>query len=255
MIIFDYNISITHTHIIYILYLGLFIALATIIIGIFVSFWVAKYIRANISEYGVFFDKHTKASQKLLDVYGDCELKNIYVVRSPLPAIANVLLNIRSLYAFDKYMSENPDARPYHSALLCEIIPNKKTPFIKKFIMIEKDWCVFVRDNFAMDKNDELMKIKLTTELTINSLLENTIKRVGERKFFNWTIFKTNCNIFTKDLLTTLNCYTPKLRKFICNYHAVKNFISPTDFIAHAVSCLQICRNTYEKGIYDILFS
>ena len=110
------------------------------------------------------------------------------------------------------------------------------------------------RDNFIIDHSWDTLALTPDNNLTLNELLEQTKRRIGAKKFFNWNVFKHNCNLFTKELLITLGIYNQTLRKFICRYRIVNKFACPDDFMVHVFNCLQMMINIGEHYLFDTLW-
>jgi hypothetical protein len=90
--------------------------------------------------------------------------------------------------------------------------------------------------------------IKLSkSDFTINSLLKETQNRIGEKKFFNWSIYKNNCSVFIKELLITLGLYNKSNIKFISQKKFVKHvkFSSLTLHIINILCTLNNIANNY----------
>ena len=72
-------------------------------------------------------------------------------------------------------------------------------PFIEngKIILVEKNERINILKSPRNEKNTEQQEISsVPTNLTLNSLLENTRKRMGDEKFFTYDPVSNNCQDF-----------------------------------------------------------
>ena len=103
--------------------------------------------------------------------------------------------------------------------------------------MVEKNTCINISDKYKNYDNQDTMKIKSKNKkLTINLLLDKTKKRVGETKYFNWHIYKNNCQKFTEEILISLNKKNKKYMKFIYQNDFVNTYKS-SDLKLHILNC------------------
>jgi hypothetical protein len=88
-------------------------------------------------------------------------------------------------------------------------------------------------------------------KFTLNKILKVTQNRIGNYKFFNWNIYKNNCQKFTKEILITLNSYTKEYKEFIVKDKIIKERYDPSDCTFHLVNCFLIIMNFTEKYVLD----
>ena len=81
--------------------------------------------------------------------------------------------------------------------------------------------------------------------------MSKTQKRIGNNRYFNWNIYKNNCQEFTKEILITLNKNFKKYDKFIFSDKFIQKYYLPSDFTLHIINCVFIIINFIEKYIYD----
>ena len=164
-----------------------------------------KLLKRSLDDNNILFYKYNKKSQKILDLYGDHKLTKIYLVRHPFSKLISFLLNIITLYNYEKLITESQDNFPYHTLLVFEIILNNG---IKKWILLEKNNCINISDNFIIHNNQEIINVKVNQDklTTINDILKKTQNRIGNERFFNWHLYKNNCQEFTKEILIFTNC-------------------------------------------------
>ena len=252
--IHNLHININHVKYTFFAFIVIMFLFFSIVIFIIFSYCVLKLLKLNIDDHNFLFYKYNKKSQRILDLYGDCELTKIYLVRQSFSKLTTFILNIFTLYNYDKLIYESQCNFPYHISLVFEIkLPNNKN----KFLMLEKNNSINLCDNFSINNTQEMKMIKIKkNKYTINSILKITKDRVGIEKFFNWHIHKNNCTNFIKEILISINQYNKICKKFIFhdNIDKVVQTIIPTEFNLHIVnSCINI-KNKIEEYIYDSSF-
>ena len=252
---FNYNININDVinnvilpNIKYIIYVSVILVVVSFIIFIISSYFVFKVLKMGIDNTNILFYQYNKKSQKLLDTYGDHKLTKIYLVRQPFSKMVTFFLNVLTLYNYEKLINESPDNLPYHILLVCEI---KLGNGLRKLLLIEKNNNINICENFLINNLQDIKPIKLNNKkYTINSILKTTQKRVGNELFFNWNLYKNNCQEFTKEILKTIGNYNKTNKEYIFRDKLFK-LIIPSEFTLHIGNCLCVVGNIIEKYIYD----
>ena len=248
MNIFGYNIDynlITSRPFIITMFL---ICIVLFIFFVIFSYIIIKILQIGIENNNIFFYQYNKKCQRIIDEYGDYKINKIYLIRQPLGKMANIAFNILSFFNYNKYLSESPDKAPYHPALIFEI---KKDNHIK-FLLLEKNNCINICESFLINKSYEFKSINIAkNKYTFKKVLKTTQKRIGNHKYFNWDIYKNNCQEFTKEILVTLNKYTDQYDDFIFSDTILKKYYPYSDFRLHILNCLFIIMNFFEKYILD----
>lgn len=235
----------------YIKYIIIFLIIfsfVSIILFIIISYFILKFLKLNIDDNNILFYQYNKKSKKLLDLYGEHKLTKIYLVRQPFSKTITFLLNIATLYNYEKLINESRDNFPYHTLLVFEI---ELENGIKKLLLLEKNNCINISENFLINKTQEIKELNIKHKnYTINHILNTTQERLGNNKFFNWHFYKNNCQEFIKEILKTLGKYNRRNKKFIFHDKIVK-FIFPSEFTLHIGNCVCVIYNILEKYIYD----
>ena len=256
--LFDYNINLKtaiETNIQYIQRnLNYFIAFAFLIffvsltLFILISYFVLKWFKKNIEDSNVLFYQYNKKSQKILDLYGDYKLTKAYLVRHPFSKFISLMLNVVSFYNYEKLIHESQENFPYHSLIIFEIkLPNN----MRKMLLLEKNNCINLCDNFIIHNSQDVKQLKIQKEKhTLNTVLLNTQSRIGSKKFFNWHLYTNNCQEFIKEILITLNAYNTKNKLFIFQDKLMKIMV-PSDFMLHVGNSLCVFYNIFEKYVFN----
>ena len=248
MILIDYNIDFSFISSRPFIITIILLFVICFVVFVICSYFVLKFLKKSIEYNNVFFYQYNKKCQGIIDKYGDCKINKIYLVRQPFGKLLNLFCNILTLFNYNKYISESEDNSPYHQSLIFEI-KNENTI---KFLLLEKNNCINICETFLINKTYDFKKVPISKKnITLNKILKVTQKRIGNYKFFNWNIYKNNCQQFTKEILITLNSYTKEYKDFIVKDKIIKERYNPSDFTLHLVNCFLIIMNFTEKYVLD----
>jgi len=248
-----YNINLNETinyfSLHYVKYITIFLLLffvVSMLLFIIISYFILKFLKLGLDNNNILFYHYNKKSKKLLDLYGDYKLTNIYLVRQPFSKF--ITLNVFTLYNYEKLINESQDNFPYHTLIIFEI---KLKNGMKKMLLLEKNNCINISENFFINNTQEIKQLKIKKRnLTINCILNETQIRVGNEKYFNWHLYKNNCQEFTKEILKTIGKYNKTNKEYIFRDKLFK-IIIPSEFTLHIGNCLCVFYNIIEKYIYD----
>jgi hypothetical protein len=158
-------------------------------------------------------DRYNNKVTAMLKKYGDYEITNIEIVRTPIMSIIDKALNLVSFGKFDELKKKyNYDDMNHLYAIFTVNING-----IRKPILVEKNEVINVDDVMPIktDKTESLM-IGTNKGLTINSLLDNTLKAIGKDNFFIYDGFgNKNCQSFLRDILQSNGIYNDRIAKFV----------------------------------------
>jgi hypothetical protein len=241
------------------------------IVFVVCSYFLYKYLQVNIDNNYVYFYDYNDTIKQLLEKYGDYKINKVYLIREPVTKLVYYFIDILTFYRYkNQYMF------PYHTSLVCEInLPNN----IKKYIMIEKNNCININENYNINEKQDIKCIDLfrkksgpknrdkkrdkkrdanktdnQSKLTLNDILKMTQERIGNDKFFNWHIYKNNCQLFTKELLITLGHFTAENEFYIFQDELLKTvYFSETTI--HVLNCIINTYNVIQKYMRLYLYS
>jgi len=218
------------------------------VLFILFSYVIFKLLKIAIEDANIFFHQFNKKSQSILDKYGDYKVTRAYLVKDPLGKFTTLLLNSLTFFQYQKLINESKNNLLSHSSIIYEVeMPNNT----KKLLMLEKNNCINLCENFFINSKLDIKTIKLkNNNYTLNYILKTTCERVGNKNFFNWAIFKNNCHKFTKEILITMKKYNKTNKEYIYCNETLK-LIKFTDFTFHIANCFILIYNIYEKYIND----
>jgi len=251
-----YNISIKKSQIQFAILFALLFIILSFILFVVVSYFILKMLKSSIEQHCIFFNDYNKQTKKLLEKYGDKQITKVYLVRQPLSKLVELLLNIFSGYKYNKFINQCCDNFPYHSVLIFELKIEKNQ---RKLLKVDKDGFINISDNFLLYNSQEIKVLSLhkgkdkerdRDKYTLNSILNDTQKRMGIQDFFNWNLKKSNCQTFTKELLVTMNKYDEKNKDFIFRDKLIK-ILPLSDFTIHIGYTLCLVKHLFFKYILD----
>ena len=196
--------------------LGIFII--SIVIFIVIAFFIAwlsyiciKYLKLKICGSLNNITEYNDNSKHVLDAFGDCRIKRIYLIRAPIHTTIDLLFNLLSLYHWNKH---KPPVT-HHIFLLFEV---KVSKGVTRHIVVEKINGVYIKSDYTIRADHEFIPIKFSKHKahTTNSVLETTKQRIGLFNFYNWS-FNSHCQIFTYNILKTIRPKTKFKQYFDMN--------------------------------------
>jgi hypothetical protein len=250
MNLFGHNINKKH-YIKIIIIVSIFFLFVSLILFVLLSYLILKFFKMTLDDNNILFYQYSKKCQKLLDLYGEYNIKKIYLVREPFSPLITFLLNVITFYKYNKLITESQDNFPYHSSIIFEIELQNK---MKKLLLLEKNNSINLRENFLINNSQQIKTLPLKNKkYTINSILNNTQKRLGNKKFFNWHVYKNNCQEFIKEILVTINKFSKYNKDYILSNNILK-FLIPSEFTVHIINCSCVLNNILEKYFFDSFF-
>ena len=252
MLMFGYEINITINQfkiIFFLLLCFLTISFLFLMIGIFIcfSYFVFKLLKSNIEENNIFYYNYNKKSKTTLELNGDYKINKIYLVKQQISDIRKKIMNFFSLYNYDKIINDPENSLFYHVLLIIEIqLPNDR----KKLLLLEKNNCINLSENCNIQNFQNIKRINIEKiNYTLKQIMNETNNRIGNKKYFNWSIFKNNCKKFVKEILITVKKYNKLNKQFVFQRNDIKE-VKITDFATHSANCLMFIYNLFYKYVY-----
>jgi hypothetical protein len=149
--------------------------------------------------------------KKHLMLYGRYKIINIQICRKPIQQHINTLLNVLSFGQFEENLKNSEYDKLFHLFLYITIETNLK-------IVLEKNERINLEINYnKLDNQTEFLNIDNinNNNLTLNILLENTKKQMGETNFFKYSSHSYNCQNFVLNVLSSNGLLNEEYKKFI----------------------------------------
>jgi hypothetical protein len=224
-------------------------AIFIILILILVFFTVIKILEISVDRMAFFYD-YNKLCKKKIKKYGKCEISKMYLIRNSLSKLYTFLMNLVTSFQYDKIVNQSEENFPYHTMILLEVKLNNDRI---KWLLLEKNNCITINDNFILTQGMEVEEVELKKEkkIYLENFLEETRIRMGNKNFFNWHIFENNCQEFTKELMITVEKYDEYYKKKIFSNKIIES-LQPSEFIYCLFNFSCIFYNFLEKYIFEI---
>jgi hypothetical protein len=144
---------------------------------------------------------YTNSSKKIIKgPLGKLPINSLTIVRTPIQAVIAKVLNILS---WNKYKFDDL----YHLAMIAKI-GNKQ-------IVIEKNERINISTSYKISDKTEYFDIKLNNLITLEQLLNNTLTKYGNSKYFLYDGLNNNCQDFLMMILTANNLNNSQAITFI----------------------------------------
>ena len=214
-----FGIDIPFVYVKWVIFSFIIFSVIALILWIVCGFYIYKWFKVSINNYNFYLNHYNIECESTLKKYGNVPIKRIYLVRHPITKFMERVLNLVTFNKFkqeiERYKNKNNIGSflPYHTMLYFELkIAKNKS----KFLMVDKNNCIRISEKVKILNNYEMRDIYIKKyKYTLNEVLEKTKNRIGNNKFFNWEIYRNNCQILIKEILITLNKFNKSNRKFM----------------------------------------
>lgn len=204
--------------------------------------WIILFIVINIDNI---FNDYNKETRQILNNYGNCKIKKIYIVKEPISKILLTMLNVGTLYEYQRITEENDDFIIYHASIIVKIkLPNN----LNKFLLIEKNPAMNISETFVINKLQNIKSICIKKKYTLNKILNITNTRIGNEKFFNWDFHKNNCQDFVKEILITLQ--KSYVMDNFMDHKKISNWLYSSPFNVYVINFVVTMSNIIEKYFF-----
>ena len=191
------------------------------------------------------FDDYNKETRQILNKYGDCKISKFYIVKEPISQILLTMINVGTLYEYQRITEENGDFIIYHASIIVKIkLPNN----LNKFLLIEKNPTTNILEKFHINKLQNIKSLRIKKKYTLNKILNMTNARIGNEKFFNWHFHKNNCQDFVKEILITLQ--KSHIMDNFMDHKKISNWLYSSPFNVYAINFVVTISNIIEKYFF-----
>ena len=144
--------------------------------------------------------EYNNLSQRTLKEFGDIPIESITLVRTAFfTAIKSVL---KSISSYDTL---------YHLCMVATVRVGK----ILKQISIQKRQQIEITNTVEMNEESETISVPFNKTITINELLNNTQKQMGNDKYFKYSAINNNCQDYITNILSANGIGNQEDREFI----------------------------------------
>ena len=143
----------------------------------------------------------------LLKKEGDIPIRSMEIYRNPITEVFKTVANLISLGQFNKNMKQAELDDLFHLKLVVELTNGYKTS-------IEKEEEIKMKQNPHTASKTEKLKVSIPEGLTLNSLMENTEKKMG-KKFNAYEADINNCQNLVLNILRGNGLANEENEKFV----------------------------------------
>lgn len=145
----------------------------------------------------------------LLKLFGNNQITDIEICREPINDALNKVLNVISFGSWDNLKRQYAYDKLYHLFTLIRLDNNR-------YIKLEKNQVVKISTDFKLGNDVEMFHLPFKQNgLTLNSLIETAINKVGRKQLFYYSPWSTNCQQFLIDLFGSSGLLDDNAVKFI----------------------------------------
>jgi hypothetical protein len=148
---------------------------------------------------------YNKAVRDVLERYGDMPIRAILVCRNPVSEFVKTGLDVLSFGKFKKRLANQPYDTIYH--LFCLITLEDGT-----VLTLDKQALISLTVGSKAYKSSVAVPPPFTT---LNEMLNNTRKAMGDKDFFGYDSLANNCQNFLFKFFRSNGKLTPELKNFI----------------------------------------
>ena len=144
------------------------------------------------------------AVRKILQSIGNEKVESLQLVRTPLSKISRFLLNIATFGQLESKLKESNIDDLFHLSL-----------FINGKYVLEKNEVIkLTRNANEVKDNSQTLVVPVSSNLTINEMIENTQKQMGDR-YAPYDAVTNNCSVFISNVLSANGLMTDNAETFL----------------------------------------
>lgn len=153
--------------------------------------------------------KLNNISTDTLKKYGDKKITAMAICREPLDRMVEGAIKTITLGRWDKAKKDSKHPILYHLSLLVNVEGGPT-------IVVQKNEVIDIKPAGVRHKDAETHRINVKSNLTLNEMIDKTLKFMGPSKFYDYSALNgNNCQDFVKSILKANNLLTPDADKFL----------------------------------------
>ena len=157
-------------------------------------------------------DDYQPYVRKLLDEIKGNKIIKLVVIREPIKEAVNMLVNVITVNKVNEFKKEVGVDDLFHLYMIATLDNGK-------LIRIEKNAEIDIKEVNSIPNINQLnmLNIVITSNLSVNELLNNTRQKIGDRLFFDYDGIKNNCQDFLYNILymNGFEASNPTMKSFI----------------------------------------
>lgn len=153
-------------------------------------------------------DSFNNASSRVIKAVGDTPIVGIAILRTPIHGMIDKLINIVSLGKWNEIKNKLAYDKVFHLAMLVTLKGGRQ-------VIMEKNEVINIGGSYSVTPKTEKIIVPISGQHSINSILNNARRLMGDGPFFAYQGFKNNCQDFIYNLLQASGLLNPSAAKFI----------------------------------------
>jgi hypothetical protein len=155
---------------------------------------------------------YNNLSRETKEKYGQFEVLELNIYRTPVNWLIPAALNVISFGKFAELQRKYGYDKLFHLALVATVNDGRTL----KNVIMEKNEVVNISTNYATKDTTEVQNVQLRgAKFTINDILNDALRNVGNERFFLYDAFNNNCQFFIKYLLEGQGLYNQDVKNFL----------------------------------------
>ena len=149
--------------------------------------------------------------KKILGKYGNQKIRSIYIGRRPINDMVEKAFNVISLGKWSKLRDQYYFDKLFHLFLIIQLDDDTVISLEKNSIVTATE-----DDMRCSMKDTECVKIEYPTDsISLDDFVRKPLERIGKEKYFVYSPFSQNCQIFIRAVLSTFGLYSKKVDDFV----------------------------------------
>ena len=157
-------------------------------------------------------DDYQPYVRKLLEEIKGNKIIKLVVIREPIKEAVNMLVNVITVNKVNEFKKDVGVDDLFHLYMIATLDNGK-------LIRIEKNAEIDIKEVNSIPNVNQLnmLNIVITSNLSVNELLNNTRQKIGDRLFFDYDGIKNNCQDFLYNILymNGFEASNPTMKSFI----------------------------------------
>jgi hypothetical protein len=128
-------------------------------------------------------------ASKIVAKYGHLKIIGIEIYRRPIMDSVMNLMNAFTLGEAKQRLKESPYDKLYHLGCYATLENNE-------VLEVDKQQTIKIRKLLKKNPNNEYMNVNIKKEIPFGESIANTIKQMGDKRFFEYDARNSNCQDF-----------------------------------------------------------
>ena len=143
--------------------------------------------------------------------YGNYQIVDIVIARAPIKSYIDAAINALSFGKWNNLKQKYSFDSLFHLYAILKL--QKENEIV--IITIEKNEVISISTDFKVEANAQLYQLVVNKQITLNELLQNAIQVMKPERFFTYSPWHNNCQIFLLGLFGASDLLNDQSKQFI----------------------------------------